>query len=263
MGGSPITMRVLGGFRLTSDRGEVVLQKACQRLLGLLALQGEMSRAGAAAALWPDSGEERAGAALRTAVWRVDTGVRPLRSPVVHAMGAGLLLDPGVVVDLHVLRGLLHGERTADLLGVGALSSRSCELLPDWDEEWVVLERERVHQMRLHLLERLAVQLLSAGQHGAALDAALACVAIDPLRESAHRTVIAIHLEEGNLAEARHASARCVSVLTENLGVGPSEETMALLPHEGQDLDGVALGGASRWHEGRPRSPGRGVAPCG
>lgn len=226
---SPITMRVLGGFRLGSVRREVVLPRAPQRLLALLALHGEMSREGVAGALWPDFGGERGRAALRTVVWRVSTHARPLRGPVVHAKGAGLHLDPGIQIDLHGLRRLLHTERSVDLPGVDDLSGRYGELLPDWDEEWVVLERERVHQMRLHLLERLARTLQSDGQHGAALDAALACVAIDPLRESAHRAVIAIHLAEGNLAEARKAAASCVSVLAENLGVEPSAETMRLL----------------------------------
>src|SRR4029079_7200585 len=60
------------------------------------------------------------------------------------------------------------------------------DLLPDWYDEWVVLERERFRQLRLHALEALCERLVAAGRRGEAVQAGLAAVAGEPLRESAH-----------------------------------------------------------------------------
>ncbi|MGW2671050.1 AfsR/SARP family transcriptional regulator [Streptomyces sp. NPDC001272] len=76
------------------------------------------------------------------------------------------------------------------------------DLLPGWDDEWTLFERERLRQLRLHALESLSARLTSSGRHALALDAALTCVSIEPLRESAHRAVVAVHLAEHNAVEA-------------------------------------------------------------
>jgi DNA-binding SARP family transcriptional activator len=72
------------------------------------------------------------------------------------------------------------------------LSSRlvldDADLLPDWVDDWLVHDRERLHQLRLHVLEALADRLAGDGRYGLALDVALAALRSDTLRESAHRT---------------------------------------------------------------------------
>ena len=98
-----------------------------------------------------------------------------------------------------------------------------------WYDEWLLLERERLRQMRLHALEALAEQLVIAGDLPAAVHAALAAVAIDPLRESAHRALIRAHLAEGNRVEALRQLARLRHLLREELGVEPSSRAVDLL----------------------------------
>lgn len=87
-------------------------------------------------------------------------------------------------------------------------------LLPGWYDDWVVLERERLRQLQLHALDRLAAALLAAEEPGRALDAALVAVQADPLRESAHRIVVRIHLREGNAPEALRAYERFAQLLS-------------------------------------------------
>ncbi len=58
----------------------------------------------------------------------------------------------------------------------------------------MLLERERLRQLRLHALERAAEELSRRGEHGQALDAALSCVRLEPLRETGHAAVLRIHL---------------------------------------------------------------------
>jgi hypothetical protein len=71
------------------------------------------------------------------------------------------------------------------------------ELLPGWYEDWVLVERKRLRQLRMHALEALAEKLTEAGRYGVAMPAAYAAVRADPVRESAHRAVVRVHLAEG------------------------------------------------------------------
>src|SRR5262249_37005908 len=103
------------------------------------------------------------------------------------------------------------------------------DLLPDWYDDWLRDEREELRQTRLHALESLARVLSQSGHHADAIQAALAAIRLEPLRESAHRTLIEIHLAEGNRSEARRQFQRCLRLLREELGVEPSDSMRLLL----------------------------------
>ncbi|WP_247828941.1 AfsR/SARP family transcriptional regulator [Arthrobacter antioxidans] len=77
------------------------------------------------------------------------------------------------------------------------------DLLPTWCDDWLVVDRERQRQVRLHALERMSAWYLSVERFDSAIEAALQAIAGDPLRESAHRCLIRAHLAEGNVSEAR------------------------------------------------------------
>jgi DNA-binding SARP family transcriptional activator len=96
------------------------------------------------------------------------------------------------------------------------------DLLPGWDSDWLLVERERLRQIQLHALEALSARLLTHGRFGEAVQAALAAIATEPLRESAHSALIAAYLSEGNSAEAdRHFRHYCELLWTE-LRLSPS-----------------------------------------
>ncbi|WP_435876791.1 AfsR/SARP family transcriptional regulator, partial [Streptomyces achromogenes] len=115
------------------------------------------------------------------------------------------------------------GPAGAVLLGDG-------ELLPGWDEEWVLLERERLRQLRLHALDALADGLTRQGSPALALEAALASIRIEPLRESAHRAVVAAHLSEGNVIEAVRHYRAYRQLLRDELGLEPSAQLARMIP---------------------------------
>jgi DNA-binding SARP family transcriptional activator len=102
-------------------------------------------------------------------------------------------------------------------------------LLPDWLDDWLLMDRERWDQVRLHALETLACRLLAAEHHLAALEAAFAAVAIEPVRESAHRTVVEIYLAEGNPACALQHFQRYRRLVQRELGVAPSSRMHQLI----------------------------------
>jgi DNA-binding SARP family transcriptional activator len=220
-----VHLNLLGGFECAYATGKAFLPIGAQRLLALLAVrEGGVQRVSAAERLWPDSSPSRAAGNLRSALWR---SRRIAEIPVVECVGPRLRLSPSVRVDLWDVRRQIHeflegkpllGDRNGRCL-VTALSQ---ELLPDWNDDWLVLERDRWDQMRLHALEGVAKRLLSGEQYLDALQTALAAVAVEPIREAAHRIVIEIHLAEGNAGCALQHYQRFRAQLQRELGVAPS-----------------------------------------
>jgi DNA-binding SARP family transcriptional activator len=237
--GSHLCVLLLGGFRLQVGGALTELPAASQRMVALLALRGAMSRSRLAGSLWPETPEERALASLRTSIWRTNCAAREL----VACHGGMVDLGPQVVVDTRsfVVRALRflgsQGGAAGDpgAAGVGELVGEN-ELLPDWDDEWIVAERERLRQLHLHFLEAMAGHLSLSGDFGLAIEVALAALRIEPLRESAHRLLIRIHLLEGNVVEARRAFSDCRRTLRREVGVDVSPETLRLVPAEMQVL---------------------------
>ena len=203
-----VSLRVLGRFELHVDgrRHEVPWQ--AQRVLGYLAVGGvAQPRATVAGALWGDVSQRRAQANLRNAVWRV----RQLSDRVLAGGRDVIALDGRVALDLRDAQRraqtLLGDDDTAaDVAGIDLLDD---DLLPAWDEPWLLIERERQRQLRMHALERLSASLLRAERYPQAITAALAAVRAEPLRESSQRALIAAHLarERDRLDEAREQLA--------------------------------------------------------
>ena len=216
-----VSLRVLGRFELHVDgrRHEVPWQ--AQRVLGYLAVGGvAQPRATVAGALWEDVSQRRAQANLRNAVWRV----RQLSNRVLAGGRDVIALDGRVTLDLrdaqHQAQALLHDDTAADVAGIDLLDD---DLLPAWDEPWLLIERERQRQLRMHALERLSASLLRAERYPQAIAAALAAVRAEPLRESSQRALIGAHLAEGNISEAIRQLDAYRALLRAELGIAPSQ----------------------------------------
>lgn len=221
-----VSIRMLGAFAVDVDGRSVALPAGAQRLVALLALRGRTGRSRLAGLLWSGTTEHRALASLRTGIWRVNQAAPGL---VVSAHG---IVELGLAADVDVtdLIGRAHAvlQGATDTVSVDGGAGPG-ELLPDWDDPWLDAERERLHQLRLHVLEATAGQLAEQGRYGLALESALAALRADDLRESAHRAVISIHLAEGNVAEARRAFDLCRRTFVEELGIEPSSAVAAML----------------------------------
>jgi SARP family transcriptional regulator, regulator of embCAB operon len=228
-----IRLTLLGGFE-TSCAGTVVpLPLGAQRLLAFLAAHASpLMRTYVAEALWPDGRQRRASANLRSVVWRIRQTDHNL---LVSSGGSRLSLAKGIAVDLHQRAasarllldrsaawtvGDFHRELTAGL---------STELLCDWYDEWVLLEQDRWNQLRFHALEALAERLLDAGELSCAVEAALAAVRAEPLRESAHRVLIRVYAAEGNWCEAMAQYKRYRHLVRRELNTPPTEQMEELI----------------------------------
>lgn len=224
-------LALLGGFGLSAGSRTIEVAASGQRLIAMLALHDRpTARLYVAGTLWPDYPTERSLADLRTTLWRLNQ----LGEPIIDATHSCLRLGD-IDVDVRRLAAFterLHapaaGPDEIDLDSVG-LSELCGELLPDWYEEWLVDERERLRQIRLHALEKLSALLSDAGRHSDAIQAALAAIRLEPLRETAHRALIEAHLAEGNWSEARRQFRRCQQLFREELGIEPTASMRRLL----------------------------------
>jgi len=221
-------LALLNAFELVCEGTLVSVPMSAQRLLALLALNPHpLLRPYVAGTLWPRTSEERAHASLRSALWRLHRFGHGL----VETSGPRLQIGSTVEVDLRASEAFAH--RVLDETDAGADGADPSpllgDLLPDWYDDWVLLERERFRQLRLCTLDALCERLTRVGRLGEALEVGLAALAAEPLRESAHRALVRIHFAEGNAGEALRQYRLCRRLLGEQLGIKPSEQMEQLV----------------------------------
>jgi len=189
---------VLGSFTLSSNGNTVALSVDARRLVAYLAVHPRpQQRPTLAVGLWPGV---PAGPALR------------LLDDAVDALGIPELLD-GVDSDALALTSDVEVDLAEAMLLVRALPDipadhrpdialLSADILPGWTAAWIVVERERFRQIRLHALEELSLRLTAAGRNEDAVKIAFSAVHAAPSRESARRVLIEAHLAQGDVAAA-------------------------------------------------------------
>jgi len=249
---SSASVTLIDGFDLRlgdARRGPTAdeLPHVVQRLVAHLCLYGRPARAVVAGQLWPDAAEKQAHGSLRSTLWRLQKAAPGL----VEVSNDCLRLADDVRVDVRQLDDWARRARdptvSIDDLEVPDAGVRG-DLLPGWYDDWVLLERERLRQLRMHALEAVAVRLAGAARYGEALQAAYAAIRAEPLRESARCVVVQIHLAEGNVAEALRAYEEFRELLAEDLGVLPSARMSRLV----RDLR-PRSGGSVAWPTGTGR----------
>jgi DNA-binding SARP family transcriptional activator len=222
-------LALLGGFELRSNGNTVDLPMSAQRLLAFVALQDHpVLRTYVAGMLWLESSDEHATSSLRSALWRL----RQSGYDLVEAVGPKLRIAPDVTVDVREAAAWSHsllasaGDSFADgSNGLGLLG----ELLPDWYDDWVLLERDRLRELRAHALECLCQRLTAEARFAEAMETAQAIVKLEPLRDSAHRLLIRVHLAEGNQSEAVRHYRLYRRLLRDELGLRPSRQMRELM----------------------------------
>lgn len=249
-------LSLLGEFGLSFGTERVQVRQPAQRLLAYLAVQRSrpVRRATLAERLWCDADPSHAAASLRTTLCRLP---RRHEQALVTATPTHLALAPEVMVDLW------QSEQAANAVtclppdcddpgpeslgGAEDLGSPEMweaferDLLPDWCEDWLLVEQESHRQLRLHALEALSARLRDAGRYSEALMAGLSAVRSEPLRETAHMCVISAHLAEGNPAEALRQYQGYRRLIATELGLPPSAAIRALVaPVLGRPIDRAA-----------------------
>jgi DNA-binding SARP family transcriptional activator/Tfp pilus assembly protein PilF len=236
----PYKIELLGGFRaLAPDGAELQLRsRKDQALLAFIALskQTACSRDALTGALWSTRGEDQARASLRQALWTIKKALGPGADEVLTvdrrtvALREGALDTDVAQFERHLKDGSLNALRAATKLYAGDLLEGVTVRDPAW-EEWLLPHRERLRTAMTNALARLASLLIEQNDASGAVQAATRLLAMDPLHEGGHRTLMQAYLLDDERGMALRQYETCREALQRELGVTPSAETETLRRH--------------------------------
>jgi DNA-binding SARP family transcriptional activator len=229
--GTSITrLALIDGLSVQLTSGFFVndLPYGVQRFVAFVSLTGRPGRSAVAGQLWPEVPEDQAQRRLRTTLWRAEKALPGL----VEASRSTVGLNACVQLDVRELtawgRRVLDPAAPVDVCVRGNPAMYG-ELLPGWYDDWVLLERERLRDLRLHIWEALSDKLVRAGRFGEAVEAAHEAIRAAPLRDSASAALIRAYAAEGNVSEALLAYQRFEERIADELGLAPSVQLESLV----------------------------------
>lgn len=231
-------LRLFGAFHLSSFDGKEIaaLGRRDRALLTYLALapNHRESRERLATLLWSTRGDEQARHSLAQSTATVRKALGDTDKAVLHSDAMSLAVDSSAFdVDVLTFRALL-AEGTRESLAK-AVDLYSDDLLLDFEvnsegfDEWVAGERDRLRAMAIDAHCNLASMHASEGDWEAVLAVASRALAMDNLREDAHRLLIRAYAQRGQRALALQQYKALADILESELQVRPDAETEALV----------------------------------
>ena len=232
-----LSLRLLGGFQLRAASGAAVSlpSRKARALIAYLAVRcgRTYSRDAMTALLWADVTDRQARHSLRQTLLDLR---RVLGSPGHRRAlidGEELGLDPAAVdVDVVAFE-RLAGRKTLESLEQAAALYQG-DLLeglairePSFTE-WLQAQRERLRETAVASMARLLDLQARGGSTEPAIRTAVQLLAVDPLQEAVHRTLMRLYERQGRRAAALRQYQVCVAVLQRELGVEPEPATKKL-----------------------------------
>jgi len=242
-----ISIHLFGKFEMECNHqplSAVPGGKAQELLCYLLLHNGQAySREVLAALLWPDCEAAKSKKNLRQILWQLRSALAPVlkkhQSRVFLKNAAFVQLQQGIVlsVDASVFQSAydntqgIPGERLdrskAAALHEAVLSYRG-DLLEGCYEGWCLMERERLQNCYLSMLDKLVSYWQKEGDYQCAIDYAERIVKVDHASERAHQQLMRLHHRNGDRTAALRQYERCRLALEKELGVAPSRQTTQL-----------------------------------
>lgn len=229
-----------------------------RELFAYLALHRERphSRERLGSLLWNHVSTKRSKAYLRKALWQLQHApiARPFGAPAPSDGGAagsetpeGLLVVDGswvqlnprarIWLDVDVFEAAFRAVRDQDVDAMSpavaealqqAVALYTSDLLENWYRDWCLLERERLQDVYLMALGKLAHYAERHGSYDTGIGYGLRMLEVDPARECAHRRLMRLRYLSGDRTGALRQYVRCADVLDAELGVQPSTATRQL-----------------------------------
>ncbi|MEU0498777.1 AAA family ATPase [Mycobacterium sp. NPDC006124] len=237
-----VAIRLIGEVRVVRHRHvvhpRVVGGARCVEVLAYLAMNRarEIPQDELAGLLWPRNRPRSWNAALRGVLSRVRDSMELAALPAdcVRSRGGNvrLSLPDGFITDVELVRRYCStsggdlGAAVADARRALALTAEPA--LVGAVGAWADKVRTELEHLRQRAFEIDASGSLLLGEPARAIVSGESLIALDPLRESAYRTVMGGYLSLGERGLALQVAARCRSILAYELGVTPSAETEAL-----------------------------------
>ncbi len=243
----PLRVSAMGGFVVR--RGDEMVpvsafgRERARAVLGaLVCAGGPIHREQLLDWLWPDLDVERGLRALHVTLHGLRRALEPelgrgsAGRSVIRSEGEGyrLVLADGDSIDLAgflQLAEAVPGETARQALSRLSTAERAYKgpVYPEWPyADWATERRNEVERAYTSVLADLAGRLLSAGQFREALLRYERLLAIEPERETFHRSLMVAYAEAGEKALALRQYHACRSILRRELGVEASPETRAL-----------------------------------
>jgi DNA-binding SARP family transcriptional activator len=190
---------------------------------------------------WPEASERRAQASLRTALYELRRALGPEASTVllVDRTRVGMAPDAAVDADVAVIEAVasLEGASPEDAMGAleaavaayggpfldGVSFPGACDV-----DDWLFLERERLANLYATALCRLAEAQGARANLTGAIDLCRRLLAVDPLREDVHRSLMRYLAQSGQRTAALAQYAACAELLRTELDVEPLAATTEL-----------------------------------
>ena len=208
-------IRLLGDCSLCYDGAPAVtgasIPPACSRLLAYLLLHRDapQSRSHVAFQFWPDSTEAQAHSNLRTLLHRLRRAL-PDADQFLSVEGQTVQWRQDAPYTLDVAGFEQAGEPSRS--GRGRAAQRAAleqaielyggDLLPSCYDDWILPERERLHQAYIRAMEQL-IQLLEEGrEYDQAIRYAQRLLRHDPLHEAGYRRLMRLRALSGDRAGA-------------------------------------------------------------
>ena len=221
-----VRVRVLGQFALELDGSAVEPprgRRARSLLAWLLLHPGVHPRSRLAARFWPDVLDASARASLRVALSEVRAALGPAASCL-----TGDRNNAGIAADLVWVDALAFEELRQRGELDEALNLCRGELLPDLDDDWVLVARDEHAAALVDALAGSASQREAGGDLAAAISLTRRMVAIDPLAEAATRDLMRRLAAAGERGAAIEAYRRLAERLQSQLRIAPAAATRAL-----------------------------------
>ncbi|WP_172330706.1 BTAD domain-containing putative transcriptional regulator [Mangrovicoccus sp. HB161399] len=250
-----LSVTLFGAVRVTDSGSDIDIARSAQTLLSYLLLNrgGPIAREKLADTLWHETGPEKARSRLSTSLWRLRRQLgHPGGEELVQATPSGelhlsrsarLWLDVAEFETearrcLGIPAAELGGGDIATLERVLGLFAR--DLMEGHYDDWVLLERTRLNDLKEQCLAHLILANLEHGRNEPAIQHGQALLAIDPLREEAHRWIMLAQARLGRPHLVRRQFDACRDILREELGAEPVRETVALLERLGRQGSAAA-----------------------
>ncbi|HKF39320.1 MAG TPA: BTAD domain-containing putative transcriptional regulator, partial [Ktedonobacteraceae bacterium] len=211
-----------------------------QSLLAYLAMHhtAPQPRSHLAYLMWPESTDTQALTNLRNAIHRLRHTL-PSADSFLHVTRQGLQWlseRPNISWTLDVLdfeqalTQAKQAEQANDLTAkrkalVQAANLYRGDLLPSCYDEWMLPERDRLHQAFLGALEQLIALLEDTRDYRGAIAIAQRLLRHDPLRETTYRHLMRLYAISGDRAAALRTYHTCVTTLERELAAQPVRAT--------------------------------------
>jgi predicted ATPase/DNA-binding SARP family transcriptional activator len=184
-----------------------------------------VERAALAFTLWPDESEPGALANLRRHLHELRR-VLPAGQPWLLSDGNTVRWNPAAAYWLDVAE--FEQFSAADETLPQAVALYGADLLESVYDDWLLYERERLHNLYSADLNRLILQSRAQADLAAALGYAQLLFSRDPLHEDALRQLMTLRYETGDRSGAVQEYEHFVRLLRRELSVDPMPETLAL-----------------------------------